>query len=406
VTWREDLRRVVIGGRSLIGASFRGVPFFVGESERAGGRRAVGHEYPFRDDPFYEDLGRKARVFRLDGYVLGDDYLTERDALLAALEDESGPGQLVHPYYGVKRAICTDCSVKESREQGGIATFSIEFAETPTQAPAPTEVVDAPGNVAAGADAAIAATEAELGEQYDVAGLPAFALASAETALTNAAAALQEQLAGVVSDTQELAALAGQVEIITAEAAALVRDPAEAIEAFRAAITGLVKTAAAAPGTLMDALFDAYLADLGPEVSPTTATRVRELANQTAMVGALRRVMAIEAARLAPLVDFETLDDAIAARDTVAAQLEEQAEGAGDTAYPMLVDLRARVLRAVPGGTEYARVITVSRRVAIPSLLLAYQLYGSVDSEDDILARNPVRNPAFVAGDLKVLSDE
>jgi hypothetical protein len=71
-------------------------------------------------------------------------------------------------------------------------------------------------------------------------------------------------------------------------------------------------------------------------------------------------VIAIEAARLAPLVDFETLDDAIAARDTVAAQLEEQAEGAGDTAYPMLVDLRARVLRAVPGGTEFARVVTVT----------------------------------------------
>jgi prophage DNA circulation protein len=62
VTWREDLRRVVIGGRSLIGASFRGVPFFV-VTVRAQRRAPHGrHEFPFRDDPFVEDLGRKARV--------------------------------------------------------------------------------------------------------------------------------------------------------------------------------------------------------------------------------------------------------------------------------------------------------------------------------------------------------
>lgn len=407
MTWREDLRRVTLpDGRRLIGASFRGVPFFVEASDRGGGRRAVVHEFPLRDDPFVEDLGRRARAFRVEGYVIGDDYLVQRDALLAALEDIAGPGELVHPFHGVRRAICLNVTVRESRTDGGMATFAIDFVETPSQVPVPTEVVDAPEQVSGSADAAIAATEAELGEQYDPDGLPSFALASAEAALAGAVDALAAGLAPIVTATQELAELTGRVALLTAQASSLVRQPATILGEFRAAITGLVETAAAAPGAVMDALIEAYGADLGPAVVATTATRARELANQTALVGALRRVIAIEAARLAPVVPYESFEAATAARDQVAELLEEQAALAGDTAYPAIVNLRSKVRRAVPGGAAFARVVTVTRNVPIPSLVLAYQLYGSVELEADILARNGIRHPGFVAGELKVLSDD
>lgn len=407
MTWREDLRRVTLpDGRRLIGASFRGVPFLVEASDRGGGRRAVVHEFPFRDDPFVEDLGRRARSFRVEGYVIGDDYLVQRDALLAALEDIAGPGELVHPFHGVRRAICLNVTVRESRTDGGMATFAIDLVETPSQSPVPLEVVDAPEQVASSADAAIAATEAELVEQYDADGLPAFALTSAEAALTGAVDALAAGLAPIVTATQELAELTGRVALLTSQAASLVRQPAAILGAFREAITGLVETAAAAPGAVMDALIDAYAADLGTPVVATTATRARELANQTALVGALRRVVAIEAARLAPRASYATFDEATAARDRVSSLLEEQAAGAGDTAYPALADLRSQVLRAVPGGAAFARVVTVTRNVPIPSLVLAYQLYGSVDLEADLLARNGIRHPGFVAGELKALSED
>ncbi|MGN6105104.1 MAG: DNA circularization protein [Kofleriaceae bacterium] len=405
MTWREDLRRVTIGGKQLVGASFRGVAFLVESAERGGGRRTVLHEFPLRDDPFVEDLGRKARPFRIDGYVIGDDYLSQRDALLAALEDTAGPGELVHPYHGVIRAICTTLSVRESRADGGMATFAIEFAETPAQSPAPTEVVDSVEQVSTSADAAHAATEAELVEKFDAAGLPAFARASAESVIAVAAEVLEAGLAPLISATQELAELTGRVALLTARAASLVTQPAEALDAFRSTIAGLAETIAGAPGAVARALIGAYFADVGRPVVGTTATRERERANQLALIGALRRAFAIEAARLLPRVPFATIDEATAARDQVAAMLEEQAAAAGDTAYPALVDLRSEVLRAVPGSSAFARVVTVTRAAAIPSLLLAYQLYGSVDLEPDILARNGIRNPGFVAGELKVLSD-
>lgn len=409
MTWRDDLRRVTITvngkRRNLIGASFRGVAFFVESSDRSGGRRTVSHEFPFRDDPFVEDLGRKARGFRVDGYVIGDDYLAARDALASALEDVSGPGELVHPFHGVRRAACASFSIRESRGEGGFAAFAIEFAETPTQAPVPTEVVDGAEQVSGGADAAIAATKAELLQKYSAKGMPSFGLASAEAAFRNSVAAFNEKVAPIVTETQELATLTGQVALLMAEASSLVRTPDALFDGFHDAIAGLVETAADAPGALMGAFFDAYLTDLGSPVVATTATRTRELANQVALTSALRRVCAIEASRLAPVVPYESTDAATAARDHAAALLEEQAGLATDTAYPALVDLRSQVLRAVPGSSTFARVVTVTRVTPIPSILLSYQLYGKTDLELDLVARNGVQHPGFVSGDLKALSD-
>lgn len=405
MSWREELRRVRFGDRDLVGASFRGVSFFVDASERSGGRRAVVHEFPFRDDPYVEDLGRKARSFRVDGYLIGADYLTQRDLLLAALEDESAPGELVHPYHGVLRVVCMTLSVRESRTDGGFATLAMEFAEAPTQEPVPTEVVDAAAQVASSADAATAATSVELAAQFRITTLPAFAIQSAEVALTYAVAGLDAALAPVASTTQELAELAGRTATLTARASSLVRQPADVLGEFRSVIAGMVNTIAAAPRAVMDALLDTYSLSLGTPVDATTATRARERANQDALSAALRRVMVIEAARLAPVVPYPSIDEATAARDQIAALLDEQAALAGDDAYPALVDLRSQVLRAVPGGTAFASVVPVTRRVATPSLLLAYQIYGAVDLEPDIIARNRVRHPGFIAGDLKVLSD-
>lgn len=406
--WREGLAVVIFNGKRLIGASFRGVPFHVEESDRSGGRRLVTHKFPFRNDPFVEDVGRDAREFKITGYVIGDDYLTQRDALLAALEDDNaGPGTLVHPYYGIKRAMCGPMSVRESRVEGGMATFTMAFTETPLQAPVPVTVADPIGKVAASATAARAATKLELAEKFDPAGMPAFGLASAATALKTASKALTARLGPIITTTQELANLNAQATLLTAQATALVRAPDTILDQFGGAITSLVATSIAAPGAMLAALTAVYDDITSLPVQLLTATRIREAANLDALNGALRRVAATEAARLAPTVPYASIEDATATRDLVAAQLDEQARGAGDTAYPALVTLRSDLLRAVPGADVFPRIITVTRRTAIPSLLLTYQLYGSVDQEADVIARNPVaaRHPGFVAGDLRVLSN-
>jgi prophage DNA circulation protein len=63
------------------------------------------------------------------------------------------------------------------------------------------------------------------------------------------------------------------------------------------------------------------------------------------------------------------------------------------------------VRRAVPGDAVLARLVTVERPVAVPSLLLSYQLYGSVEREAELVDRNRTSHPGFMSGTLQALSD-
>lgn len=143
--WRDSLRL----------ASFRGVYFHVETSGRQSGRRTVTHQFPKRNLPYAEDMGREAVHWSFTAYVLlhdtklnhGDNkvysgLLAQRNALVQALE-EDGPGELIHPslsfnYTGGREgssqggpmmAMCERYSVSESRQKGGYYEFDMQFVE-------------------------------------------------------------------------------------------------------------------------------------------------------------------------------------------------------------------------------------------------------------------------------------
>lgn len=406
MSWQDSLSRVTLpDGRVLIGASFRGVPFLVESTDRAGGRRTVVHEFPLRDVPVVEDLGRRSRTFTLEGYVIGDDYVAQRNALLAALEDEAGPGELVHPYHGTVRAVCSSLTVRESIADGGMARFGLEFTEAPALSVAPSETPDLAAQVETSADTAVESLGLSLEASYSTGGQPSYALQSLEDEVTTRASALGAELEKMVTAPQELARLDVEIQSIISNVSSLVRTPSDIIESFQAVLDSLADTIEESPRKVVQALIESYDVAAQPLVEGITATRDLERDNQEALTAALRQWLAIEAARLLPAVVYETIDDAISDRDAVAIRLEEQASIADDTAYPALVQLRADVLRAVPGDTELARLVPLEQRIPIPSLLLSYRLYGTVESEVDIIARNGVQHPGFVSGSLEVLSD-
>jgi prophage DNA circulation protein len=139
--WRDNLRQ----------ASFRGVPFHVEVGAKSSGRRIVVHEYPKRDLPYAEDMGRRAKRFTITGYfiqypndqaalddssaaslLLRRDYRLARDELIRALETE-GPGALVHPTlqeaYGDLMVVAEGYAASESRERGGFCVVDMQFVE-------------------------------------------------------------------------------------------------------------------------------------------------------------------------------------------------------------------------------------------------------------------------------------
>jgi prophage DNA circulation protein len=117
--------------RMLVPAFFRMAPFHVDANSRTSGRRVVLHEFPKRDTPYAEDMGRSARRFPVTGYVIGPDYQIWRELLVLALEAE-GPGLLVLPTLLQRDTILVqprEYTVRETRQAGGMAEFEMQFVE-------------------------------------------------------------------------------------------------------------------------------------------------------------------------------------------------------------------------------------------------------------------------------------
>ncbi len=114
---------------NLQDASFRGVPFKVDQDEATLGRRVQVHEYPNRDKPWAEDLGRATRRFSVQAYLIGDDFFTQRNRLIEQIE-KPGAGTLVHPYYGEMTVTVTDeVRVSHTRDEGRMCRVSFTFVE-------------------------------------------------------------------------------------------------------------------------------------------------------------------------------------------------------------------------------------------------------------------------------------
>lgn len=116
--WRDNWRQ----------ASFRGAPFFVEIGAKGGGRRTVVHEFPKRDTPYAEDMGRRAGEFNVIGYTIGPNYKDARDALEKALDTE-GAGTLIMPTRPDIKCNCLRYNSVERRQEGGFCLIEMTFVE-------------------------------------------------------------------------------------------------------------------------------------------------------------------------------------------------------------------------------------------------------------------------------------
>ncbi len=145
------------------------MPFKVSDDEATFGRRATTHEYPLRDVPFTQDMGRKARRYSVSAYLVGNDYMSQRDRLLTALE-KGGSATLIHPFYGsVSVNVDGEIKVQHSRDYGGMCTISLQFVES-GQLNYPTAGGATAQNVQTAADQADKSFADKFLEDFDLTG--------------------------------------------------------------------------------------------------------------------------------------------------------------------------------------------------------------------------------------------
>jgi prophage DNA circulation protein len=397
MAWRDQLQA----------ASFRGVAFEVDGHEGSFGRRAVVHEYPQRDKPYVEDLGRKARGIALEAYVIGTGYTASRDALIAALE-QPGPGRLIHPYLGALTVTVTDFKLRESTAEGGLARLSITCVEA-GEVTFPTSQADTPALVdRAASDATVASVDA-FTDSFVVDGSPEFVLSAAASKLGSAVQSIGSVAQSLASAPAQAASFATQLSSAASSLGSLVGGPAAAASSLVGLISGLPGLFSAPLDALqvLRGLFSYGQADLA--VPSTTPRRAQQAANQQAVNDLVRRAAVIEAARSSSQIDFSAFDEAVAVRDELAEQLDALAlTSSDDVVYERLLALRTAVIRDITArGADLARSASFTPQTTLPALVLAYSLYADATRDQDLVRRNAVRHPGFVAGGtvLEVLVD-
>jgi prophage DNA circulation protein len=132
----------------LLPATFADQQFHCEANSREGGQRAVTHEFPKRDLPYTETMGRRAMEFSVRGYTIAypfdtdqplyqRDYRQPRDNLINAL-DAGLPGVLQLPTQAPMWVVCTRYRMNEEERFGGYCVFDMTFIEYgKTQNPAP-----------------------------------------------------------------------------------------------------------------------------------------------------------------------------------------------------------------------------------------------------------------------------
>lgn len=408
-TWRDQLQR----------ASFRGAPFHVRTADTEEGRRGVLHEYPQRDDPFVEDLGRKAAEFSIDAFVIGDDYAKARDALRDALK-KPGPGELVHPTLGRLNVALTAPFrfVEALSDEGGMARFSLRFTETSDNLQ-PAAGSDTAYLVESAAGAASDSVVADFADVFGVDGLPEWVSADAVAVLGEAMAALDAARAGLAPDLSVLGDFAAELTGVTSSLSSLVRTPLTLASRIAGLVAGL-SGAVSRPADSIVALGRLYgYSSSRPPVPTTTPARRAQAANRTAVEALVRRTAVIESARAAARLDFGSASTADPARrmsyqqaadlrERIADALDDEAADAPVPVFSALMDLRTATVRDITDrGADLPRLATVSMPATLPALVVAYRALGDARREADLIARNPIRHPGFVKGGmlLEVLAD-
>lgn len=417
--------------------SFRGVPFAVVGTGGEPGRKFAVHDYPYRNTPWAEDLGRKGRVYRIRGFVNGALYQAQRDLLVMASETK-GNGLLVHPSLGALQVACLRMEWRERDGYTGVIDLEFEFLEQKnylstvivTALHAAIGVATIAYNAAASSDYGdVAAPRMAVGASVVGAAVDtASSWAARAVSALSSPAAFAAAVATVPGNNGRYANLnAGTVDpsATVSSALAALGTSQQALASYVAAIgsradaAGLAGAILAVPEALRGSIPDpgtqiallTLLTEFDPAVFASSAPIGGAIAAvQTATAMLCRQGALLSIATACSDWRPTSSNEAEALRQWVGPLLDAEATIAADAGYDAtwqaLRDLRANVLQDLAQrASQLPDIITVTRNAPLPALVLAQQIYADATRAPDLIQRaNPI-HPAFMPTDFEALSN-
>lgn len=385
-------------------ASFRGVAFEVDSGEIEAGRRTQVHEYPQRDRPYPEDLGRATRTFTVAAYVIGSDYIARANQLLSALE-EPGPGTLVHPWLGSMRVSLSAPARISFDKELGLARAQLTFVEDGELTfPTAASATPAQSRLAA-QDLEDAAAEA-FATSFTIDDQPDFVTAAAGTEMGAAVGLIG---AGARFPGEQVVNYAGAASGLIARTSALLGNPL--LLAYE--VMGFLRLSDLSGGqqrwgdiarSLLRLAQSPGLAPGGAMVFTTPSRRVAD-ANAQAVRALMRQGILAQAVGASSFVgttadvsQSQAYQDVVGIRNDLVAGIDAEALAtSNDRAFDALQAARSRVWEDLTTRSRSsARLTTLRPPAALPALVLAYDLYENAARDGEIIVRNRVSHPGFV----------
>ncbi|QET79805.1 DNA circularization protein [Aeromonas veronii] len=414
----------------LQAASFRGVAFKVDGDDLQIGRRTVVHEYPGRDTPSVEDMGRETREYAITAYLIGPDFIAERDRLIAALE-QVGPGELVSPWYGRMNVVVMGKQrISHSKKDGRMCVVSFTFVESgedewPTATPLgssllagrSTSLLDRAQSAFASAFgldglpewmsmATVEHASALLGDVADM-------LGSADGKMSAAMRLLQGDL-GVLMPPPSTAWIFSRRLADVLDAGNGSSSTARSLLSLSNRTATASQTQSARPvGVWPSAAQDKQQADRLTN-SVSELVRVNLIASSAQAVALMpqpsqptttpARAPALDSVVVTPpaeAIDTPTHDELEESRQTIIAAIDKESERTTDDGvYQALRDLRRELVSTLRQQQQHAsKLVTRTPSDTVPALVLAAEWYDDASRADELIAKNNLSHPGFVPPD-------
>ena len=430
-------------------ASFRGVSFWVESSDLSVGRRTVTHQYPQRDEPFTEDLGRAAREYRFSAFVLGEDYIEQAKKLREALE-KPGAATLVHPEFGEIQVVAQPGASMSFSQSMRRVNFSLAFVEAGLNAfPTPEGASQQASRAAADKVSEAAADSFE--ESLTLDDIEDFVQDALNGDLLDALDIISNSEIAKVLD------FADRVSDLANDAISLVRGGPKAFATKLMGALGLSRLATTVAGwqrvgKSLCALADDLRGDDDEPVYSTVKPKSAEVieSNRKAVYSLCRQAVLVQAVGVSTLIGTDvdstvanssilpdegeavvdsgtgaaevgtvtssgsfsssptiSYDEMLEARERIVGRLEEEMlDVEDDRVFMALREAATAVSKDLSSrAEEQARLYDYDAGAVLPSCVTAMELYGDATRAQEIVVRNGVTNPLFCPNVLKVLNE-
>jgi len=378
---------------------FRQVPFLIESHSLSTGRRKADHEFPQRDKSRSEDMGRKIRTFSVEMIVLGDDYFQQRDALLDALEKE-GSGELIHPYLGKKQVQVGSVSLSESKGDGRLAKFSVEFTET-GEIIFPLADDDALTTTLDQADIVQVDSRSAFEKAFDASNQPAQVINDSTAKLNQLGDDMDSAIKKV---TEPVANLTFAISNYKASINDLISKPGELAAKIQGVFDALFNEFDEDPRT-GERILGVFIGSFGPfdPIISSSASAVQTQKNSDAIFNIGQQQGLSVQAKTAVNSDFISANDAISVRDRIVENFDVQlnVDGLGDDLFQNIQDLQSSLTKALPP-LGLGELIKFTPPKTMPALVIAHDLFHNLEKEAEILEQNDIDHPGFVSGGVEI----